>query len=260
MKKLFFSALVAVVAGFAQTPTNVSSVQIFNAITTAPSVSGLLPNVGQSQHLATVVLTNAPAKSCVSQNVDIAFNASRDNVIYFEIGSAVTSIVSSASGANVAIIEADGFYPYVTLNVRSFDTTNCVLSAWYSGTYFPNPAAAAIPPKAATRGMHYRSFQKSGSGDNTIISALNTSRFTCIYGLQFFNGVSTAQTVGIKDSGTGVFTTVQFPAAASPSGYVIGPSPVAFFCLARGDDLVLNLSAATLVSGTIQYRYEDNPQ
>ena len=133
MKKLLFAlALAGTLLG---QQGNTVFQNVYVGITTASHNSLPLRNIGNSGHLLWVLLVAQPTKTCSSpQTVNVGLESSFDNVTWTPAGAQVTSVTADANGNLVTTTTAQGAYPFMRVAVRSFDTTNCALSASYSGT------------------------------------------------------------------------------------------------------------------------------
>jgi hypothetical protein len=91
-------------------------------------------------------------------------------------------------------------------------------------------------------------------GDNTVITGVAGARIR-IRRIMLVNDVATAQKVTIK-SGASTNLSAQFSLPSSIGGGVVladAPDGAPWWVLDAGDALVINLSAATLVAGFVQY-------
>ena len=98
-----------------------------------PYASVNMNAIGQANHAMSITLTNAPAKTCLGGVVDIGMEYSFDTVTYTRFGDQLTTIALNADSQYTTVANAYGAYPYVRLKVRGFDSTNCILTAAYSG-------------------------------------------------------------------------------------------------------------------------------
>lgn len=113
--------------------------QLFDGpITTAPETSAVFYAIGQTQHKVNIRLADGGG-TCVGGFVDIFLEGSENGEVgsYVTIGNPVTNISTNQYGQLVATVIADIAMPFVRLVVNSFDTANCSLSAFYSGTLSP---------------------------------------------------------------------------------------------------------------------------
>jgi hypothetical protein len=107
---------------------------VFDEIAIAPTTSGLVRNIGQSSHLVTVILTDAPSLTCTSpSNVDLGMEYSYDGVTYIRAAGQITRVTANEDGILTNQQNVAGAYPWIRVNVRDFDTTNCRLTVNYSG-------------------------------------------------------------------------------------------------------------------------------
>ena len=94
----------------------------------------------------------------------------------------------------------------------------------------------------------------SGIGDNTIVTGV-AGKIITVVALMLTNGVATAQSVIIKDGTGGTALSGAMALSTTGNPFILPPDPtVDWYQLgAAGNALVLNLSAATLVAGTVWY-------
>ena len=89
--------------------------------------------IGQANHAVSLTLTNAPAHVCVGGVVSMGLEYSFDNSMFTRFGDQIGAININADSQYTTVANAYGAFPYIRLKVRSFDTTNCILTAAYSG-------------------------------------------------------------------------------------------------------------------------------
>lgn len=105
---------------------------------TALATSSLLTNIGQSNHILFAAFSARPGKTCNIQthgtaNLFLALEGSFDNVHWTNVGSPITTTVI-AGLVKIAQINGYGAYPYLRVDYTVGDTTNCSLTANYTGT------------------------------------------------------------------------------------------------------------------------------
>jgi hypothetical protein len=92
----------------------------------------------------------------------------------------------------------------------------------------------------------------SAAGDNTIVAAV-TGKLISVVALLLENGVATAQTVVVKDGANLLTGALPLNTAGVPL-FLDEKSDFEYFSTSNpANNLVLNLSAATLVTGTVWY-------
>jgi hypothetical protein len=139
MRKRFIALLFAALA-WSQRPQTIHQL-VFQNITSARA-STPVRNMGAVSHLLMVQLTSQAGKTCSGGAANIGLEASYDQKTWTPIGAQLTGITADANGNLVGLTTAQGAYPYVRVNVRSFDTTNCQLTAWYTGSQGPQSIVA----------------------------------------------------------------------------------------------------------------------
>jgi len=99
----------------------------------------------------------------------------------------------------------------------------------------------------------------SAAGDNTIVTAA-AGKLITVVGLVLVNGVATAQSVIVKDGTGGTALTGAMPLNTAGFPFILpdnGSGGFDWFATSNvANNLVLNLSAATLVAGVVYYVQE----
>lgn len=144
MKNLVLAILFLTACANAQQRNTVYQQLFDGPITTAPETSDVFYPIGQTQHKVIVQLFDGGG-SCVGGYVDMFLEGSPSGLpgTYFTIGNPINNISVNQYDQLTAQIVADTAIPYVRLVVRSFDTTNCQVVAFYSGTL--SPVAPPVP-------------------------------------------------------------------------------------------------------------------
>ena len=105
--------------------------QVFEHIAD-PSISGPMPNIGQSMHLISVMF---PAESATVTGLQVRIEASYDNNLFFAISPDITS-ATNVGGIVYAFQSAYGCYPYI--RVRSLTSSRPkFMDIQYSGHTLP---------------------------------------------------------------------------------------------------------------------------
>ncbi len=141
MKRLLAGLLFVCVLGFGQTSTpHTVYQQVYTDVETVPVTSTIVTNVGQSWHFLILHFTDNPPNVCVAAavNPNVVMQYSFDNILWFGIDAAglfQRSTVFNDSNGN--IVQWTSFanpYPYVRFYTNAFDTANCVMDGYYSGS------------------------------------------------------------------------------------------------------------------------------
>src|ERR1035437_9567787 len=106
--------------------------------TVAPIAVPIVTNVGQGSHIVQVIATAQPAKTCTSPIITAQLEFSFNKVLWTAFGTPIAIAVNQPS----VNFYGNGVYPFVRFNVSGFDTTNCYLTAYYSGSVQPGLIAA----------------------------------------------------------------------------------------------------------------------
>jgi hypothetical protein len=106
-----------------------------------------------------------------------------------------------------------------------------------------------------TRDVRSATISTAASGDTTIVAASGAASFR-VLAFQVVNDVATAQTVTFKSGAATIYPATSLPSAIGGVLQFGGPdNDTELFATAPGAALVLNLSAATAVSGLVVYRF-----
>lgn len=100
----------------------------------APANSPAVRNIGQAAHTAYVLFTNKPSLTCAAGAADLGWEHSFDGSTWTRFGQQLSAIALNTDGQLAITITGYGAYPRVRVRIRSFDTTNCQVSVWYSGS------------------------------------------------------------------------------------------------------------------------------
>lgn len=108
--------------------------QVFTNAVTVPQTSSTIYNVGQVGQQVYFRFTNRPAHTCSSPAPDstMGLSFSYDNTNWEQFG--LTNIIDQTSNSVSYMVIGTGVFPFVRAQITSFDTTNCQLNAWYTGT------------------------------------------------------------------------------------------------------------------------------
>lgn len=103
-------------------------------VTSAPTYSAPIRNIGQSGHLIWVQLSNKTPQVCTAPAaVNIGLEASFDGARWSPVGSTISSVSADANGNLIATATAQGAYAYIRAAVRALPAS-CRADVAYSGT------------------------------------------------------------------------------------------------------------------------------
>lgn len=136
MKRAIFSFLFCVIAASAQQTV---LQKLLTNVSTVPQITAPINNVGQSGHSVLVQFSDAPGNTCSSARVQAELEYSFNNTSWFAFGSPVSNTPISAPNAPGVLYVGSGVFNYIRFNLSNFDTTNCRITAWYSGALTYNP-------------------------------------------------------------------------------------------------------------------------
>ena len=102
----------------------------------------------------------------------------------------------------------------------------------------------------------FASVSVNTASDNTVVAAGRENQRIVVLGYSLFNQVASAQTVQFKSGSTAVTAAMALPSSIG-GGHVVqsGGETTGLFYAKPGEALNLTLTAATAVTGHIQYRY-----
>lgn len=131
--RLLFALIFCSGVGWAQNDLTTYQA-LFLTQSTAPANSNAVRNIGQAAHTAYILFTNAPAQVCPAGAADLGWEHSFDGSVWTRFGTQLAAIALNADGQLATTINAYGAYPRVRMRIRSFDTVQCRVSIWYSGS------------------------------------------------------------------------------------------------------------------------------
>lgn len=217
------------------------------------------PNIGQSQHEATLYFVDNPmAGPCVLGPVEIFFEGTPDRAVAPLPKGIPAGTMLSFGSLLYARVRADTTVPHVRLNIANFDNVNCLVTPYYAGSQYPFAFQNFIPEFVLT-GLAQLPILANLAGDNELVPASVGGLRICVYEISLWNGIG-AQDITIESGsgGTssildGIFTS--FPASM---GYSLENAGQVHFCTLNGEELNLSLSVgvAQEVTGHVIFRYE----
>ncbi len=135
--------LLSIVALYGQSGSGTTSIYYtIYANASAGAASATVPNIGQIGHQVFLKFSNAPAKTCtaVGNTIQAQLEFSYDNSSWTAFG---TPNADPTIGVLSQTYFGNGVYPFVRFNLSTFDTTNCRVNGYYTGT--SNSAALGSP-------------------------------------------------------------------------------------------------------------------
>jgi hypothetical protein len=240
---------------------------IYTSQTTATTFANapVIQNIGQAFHQVYLRLADSGGTCNPSTVGDVIVRlfASHDGTNEFKIGNTVAQWAqlyhaADANNRGEGYIYATGVYRDIRVVIENVEA-NCAVNARYSGSLQGDLSTGSVSTSQGfyLQGMQQKAISNSASGDNSVITGFSNSQVTCctiaIYELMLWTGGG-ANTVIIK-SGTGstLFTWESAPIAC---GLFLLKTDQPHFVTVLGQAFVLNLSAATTVTGYVRYRYE----
>lgn len=221
--------------------------------------SGLIRNIGQSQHLFFVQASDSGGTcTLTASGFDFFIEGSLDGTTYIPISTrTILMSTGSPSSTKQGYGFANGAFPFLRARYTAHPL-NCRIDAWYSGT-IPTTAYPQLP-KAQSAGYFSSLARVSSAGSTIHLVNLSTGRIV-VYGLALYNAAATANDVAIEardGTCTGPVSGVvlDVPGLPARQSVVLPTGIVPWFISAEGASLCLTLGSATLVNSTIIYRIE----
>lgn len=191
-----------------------------------PFTTAFVRPIGQANHAVSVTLTDAPAHTCTGGALDTGLEGSFDNVIYNRIGDQSSSIGLNADGHYNLLLNAYAAFPYIKYVIRNFDTTNCVLTASYSGVVAgqatisltnPNVVVTNIP--SVNINTNYSSGLVAVPTSLTVLTATSTRLYEIWCNNTTASSINLTITNTAGDEYVGGSTPYPFPASAN--GFIL---------------------------------------
>ena len=222
-----FRLLLLFIGTCASISGQVTHLTLFEGLTTYPATSAYVRNPGNRSHMLNVVLAG---QSCSApQDLDVSMEASFDNVSYTQFGPRITSIGHPSLST---VVMAVGAFPYIRVKVRSFNTSACRLSAYYSATTGPlislevtntpsNGVIVIVSNKTTGNTTKYNIYTDSGDVFSLFVSGPTNSpvyEVGTLDGNPFFRQLGTT-----NSSGNLVFEEVVTTPGTYDTEIVVGP-------------------------------------
>lgn len=241
---------------------------LFANQSTIPLVSQRINNIGQGQHILTVQMNSAAGHTCPNVTyLDAEIDGSFDDVNYHQITpSLITIYYNNLQNDWINTTQGLGAYPYLRAVVLNFDTTNCVLSANYTGLLYPNAQFSTTPnANVSTAGIGAQLFSipivLTTSGTTVLFNAPTPNRNVIVYGLYIWSTV--AQTITFTQTQGGVFQNNLFSVPLAANAMVYLPQSTYQLFAANNGGVVgqttqisINASAVGNVFGLMYYIVE----
>ena len=234
-----------------QTESIVSVPNLLAAVAvTTPSA--IVRNIGQNQHIATIRF--AGGGGCVAGDVDIQLERSSNpragdpvgsDAVWVPFGVKLSTIDASLTDLIYAYGPAEG----TRINPAAFDTANCTLTVDYIGTIYPGQ----VDPALSSAGFQRASIDTAAAGDSVIVAA-RPGLAVCVYEMVFWNAAAKTVQFWSNPAGTQIDGDYVLPVNV---GFVLDEqSSFPRFCTVSGQSFVINLSAATQLTGWVHFRHE----
>lgn len=245
-KLIMCSALV--ISSIAQVPDVVNQTVVIGR-TTSPFLSGAISSTGgMSTNILLAELRNAPSKTCTDIEIHASIQVSNDGINWTTPNAQISQQIFPVSGSTYVggvEVRSTGQFPWTRANIFGWDTTNCIVDAFYYGTKAPISLSV---------NTNVQTFNLSSAGDNTLItnSGANIKGVVRITGLHVYNTTST-QTLIFKCGVTEMYRLTTLAAGAIVSIPLINPNNTTsyFNCPSSSGDWIVNLANASQVELTL---------
>lgn len=266
--KLAALVLLTVAGLHAQGPQTVFAQLVSNSASPDITVS-IDPkyNLGQPYHLLTAILSDAPGQTCavVQPNPGLAgpfldMLGRTVSSVEFSVITNYSRVISPGSTSPTnryrMLTSAAGAFPLLGMHFADYDTTKCRASIFYSGSL-----TAVDIKKYTTFGtlvdeLVTAPIDITTAGDHILVSAVPNAKIS-VYAIVLFNTTG-PQSLTFTDHRIDASTTTLMFLNSFCTGCLIQLPNTNFplFTTSLGGSLVLNMSAATPVSGLIMFRNE----
>ncbi len=200
-------------------------------VSTTPTITSNVTNVGQVGHQVIVQLSNASAHTCTFANVTVGatLQFSYDNTNWSNFGNPTPNDANNVPYTGVTAYFGAGSYPYVRFYLSSFDNTNCVAAIFYTGS----TQQSALVSTNTIIGGYVGNIGSNASGgltniNFTPIATFNNNRAyplvqctnpinslgTAYTAGTYYLGMATQQVVGASQAGVGVCNIIASASAA----------------------------------------------
>jgi hypothetical protein len=265
MRRTLLTLFLACGACFGQGSSTIG-VKVFSNIA-ATQASSPLQNIGQGSHLVQVIEVNAPAQSCTTDtNIFVRLESSLDNVTWTPFGAPISTVQVDPFGNLTGSTVAFGAFPFIRINVVGFSSTQCRLTAYYSGTLYPSGLTSSL---SGVQSNYQHTFNEisSGAGKYTIVSTPNGLGRIVVYGLTITNESASATTFQMYENSTsncsggaslGGILQLTTTGLAAGQTIPIGPStvPVYVGLSTTNDALCIQTTNAGVLHVSLVYRVE----
>lgn len=216
--RVLFALATLAAAALGQQKT-ISQILFSNA--TAPGVSQVSSNIGQSSHWLTYC-TNSSATA-----VNIWLEGSEDASTWFQISGAGTAV----NGCYV--LQASGYFNYIRANLQTLSGTGATLTAYYTASVYPTATGgivnAGVAPSPVTMVPNSTYINNSLSSSLASISATNA----IVTGVTAYNPNSVEVFVLLEDNSQSLIERPLAPGASTDfysSAGVYFPDNVGALC------------------------------
>lgn len=224
--------------------------------------SALIRNIGQSQHLLYVRLSNSGGTCTVPVGVAtfvlIYLEGGFDGTNYFPITPRSMQVAASGS-IYEGLSLANGLFPYLRARLDS-NYTNCRLDAWYTGSISP-AAYPQLPPATAT-GYYTAAHGWVTAGANRLVVDNSTAAGrVVVYGVIVSSASATPNSVvwtwqNSGCSGGAVGGTFPPIYTAAVGAQVLPVGVVPYLAGPPGKSLCVETTAAVQINVAVVYRIE----
>lgn len=271
---IFYCCLFCLVLNCCGQPSQFTvALTVVTGLSATPFSSTPLQNIGQGSHIVRITQRNNGGNTCSNFNQFLAaFEFTQDGGATWVRLASMPGDPNNTSGTTLRYIS--GFFQGFRISVYGFDTTNCLVDIFYTGSLNP----ITTPPLGSDGFIQGTVLRQSGTTAVTlpytpgapsqfIIPGLGTNLgIIRYYSATFFNSSAAAETVTLQTSGQGGSCGIAFSTPVGviiPAGqsYTIPYNTVAFFTGISGavqPCLALGANASTHnIFAQLTYRYEN---
>jgi len=222
--------------------------------------------VGQPFHIATAIFSSRTGQTCNSAInsstltiPSLTILASYDGVVFTDITNYSRVITPNqsvpASNSYRMMSSASGAFPFIELNVANWNSANCKVDVFYSGTISSLDIKKYADFGTANDTLQTFPFSTNSAGVFDLVSGGVTTR-TVVYGLVIYN--QTSQNLTLQETRTDAAVVQLMRLTGFPTGGMLSieNSNFPMFATSPGGTLQLVLQNATNVSGVVVFRSE----
>lgn len=266
--KLILSLLAVSLLPLSAQQSNTVFTQVITAATTDSTTTNVATRymVGQPYHMAVAIFSNRPTRTCSSVIHPVSFTipvlsiyGSYDGVTYTDITLYTRPINpgSSAPATNAyrMMSSGSGAFPYLQLGIGNWNSTDCKVDVFYSGTIQSLDIKKYADFGTTTDTLRTFSVAISGGATTTIVSAAPNTRVV-VYGYMLTN--SATNNITFQDVRSDAAVVVIGVFNNTPAGAMLTAPNTNYplFSTSPGGTLTIVTTGAGTLSGFLDFRAE----